>query len=105
METEQMAEVYGRQPMGSSKPTCRNCGQPAHGGRCSFGANGPRPAGVEMTHEAKVQTPHPIPARTLRALVASVPDDAEFYVSPIMGGSQRDPEVTGYRIRAEWSTS
>lgn len=80
-----MAEVYGRQPMGSSRPQRRS-------------------PSVEMTHEAKVQAAHPIPARTLQALVASVPDDAEFYVTPIMGGSQRDPEVTGYRIRAEWST-
>ncbi|QOP64763.1 hypothetical protein SEA_DELAGARZA_4 [Microbacterium phage DelaGarza] len=84
METEQMAEVYGRQPMGSMRPGKRT--------------------GVEMTHEAKVETPHPIPARTLAALVESVPSDAEFVVTPKMGGSQRDPEVVGYRIVARWST-
>ena len=55
-----MAEVYGRQPMGSMRPSR---------------------TGVPMTHEAKVETPHPIPARTLAALVESVPSDAEFVVS------------------------
>jgi len=61
-------------------------------------------AQVDMTHQAKVETEAPIPARTLAAFMQAVPANAEVTITPIEGGSQRDPYVQGYRIIATWST-
>lgn len=100
-----MAEVYGRQPTGSSRPTCRNCGKPAHAGRCSMRIDYERAQDnleVEQTASLEVHEPT-IPARTLAAFAMTLPVDAAVTVSPMMGGSQRDPEVVGYRIRARWT--
>lgn len=88
METEQMAAVAASRG-GYTQ------GRPPRG----------RNTGITMTHEAKVETPHPIPARTLRALVDSVPEDAEFEVTAKEGGHQLDRQVVGYRITARWSTT
>lgn len=60
---------------------------------------------LAVTHQVQIQTPAPIPATSLRLLVASIPDRAEITVVPIEGGTQRDPYTTEYRITATWTTT
>lgn len=53
-------------------------------------------------HTITVETPWPIPAKTMAALTAAAPDHAELHVVVIQGGSQRDPYPVGARIVAKW---
>lgn len=56
----------------------------------------------EVEHTLTVDTGWPIPARTLQALTAACPVDADVFVTVKQGGSQRDPYPVGARIVAKW---
>ena len=99
MTTEQMDAIGNRGPQG----TCRNCGGPYHGGT-SCPKRPDRGARLRVDQQTSVRVGHPFEARALVAFVATAPPDAEVSITAHMGGSQRDPEVTGYTLIARWTT-
>lgn len=104
METEQMAEVYGRQPMGSSRPTCRNCGQPYHGGTTCASASSARPDHLRLQVERRANAEvsgSTLPAGALRDFLDAIPEAAHVTIRVVEAG-QRDPVVTGYLLSASW---
>lgn len=81
LETEQMAAVYsyGDHRQGShSAPS------------------------VKVEHTATTTIEHPMTAAQIVAFVETLPSEASVSVSPVMGGSQRDPSTTAYRFTASW---
>jgi hypothetical protein len=86
METEQMAAVTDRrhQPMGSMKPS-RSSGL------------------LKVERRATAHYPnHPMPRQVLQEFLDALPAEAMVSITQTMGGSQRDPEPTGYRMSASW---
>lgn len=95
MTTEQMDALDNRGPQG----TCRNCGGPYHGGTSCPKRSTAR---LKVDQQTSIRVGHPFEARALVAFVATAPRDAEVSITTHVGGSQRDPEVTGYTLIARW---
>ena len=68
-------------------------------------SNGRRMTSMEITGSARADVGHPMPRDALADFVMALPAEALVTVVPIMGGSQRDPETTGYHLSATWSMS
>ena len=57
---------------------------------------------ADLSMSADVELSVPFSPKDLAGFFATVPDDARVTVATFMGGSQRDPFPTGYRVMAKW---
>ncbi|WDH77880.1 hypothetical protein PTQ19_10140 [Microbacterium esteraromaticum] len=57
---------------------------------------------ADLIMSADVELSVPFTPADLKGFLSTVPDDARVTVSTFMGGSQRDPYPTGYRLMAKW---
>lgn len=60
---------------------------------------------ADLIMSADVELSVPFSPKDLAAFFATVPDDARLTIATYMGGSQRDPYPTAYRLMAKWEVS